>query len=44
MKFRPDRLTASPWLAAIRDYDLGVASFGDDLRGTPNALLEEILR
>ncbi|WP_438001757.1 hypothetical protein WMF26_20730 [Sorangium sp. So ce185] len=36
-------------LDAIREgdgkyYGLGVASFGDDLRGEPNRLLEEILR
>ncbi|MGK3983021.1 DUF1552 domain-containing protein [Sorangium sp. So ce136] len=40
-----DRQLRDLWFTIMNQYyDLGVASFGDDLRGEPNALLEEILR
>ncbi|WP_437728528.1 DUF1552 domain-containing protein [Sorangium sp. So ce861] len=40
-----DRQLRDLWFTIMNQYyGLGVASFGDDLRGEPNRLLEEILR
>ena len=40
-----DRQLRDLWFTVMNQYyGLGVASFGDDLRGEPNRLLEEILR
>ncbi|WP_437538102.1 DUF1552 domain-containing protein [Sorangium sp. So ce726] len=40
-----DRQLRDLWFTILNQYyELGVGSFGDDLRGVPNALLEEILR
>ncbi|KYF76909.1 hypothetical protein BE17_41905 [Sorangium cellulosum] len=40
-----DRQLRDLWFTIMNQYyGLGVASFGDDLRGEPSALLEEILR
>ncbi|WP_433936706.1 DUF1552 domain-containing protein [Sorangium cellulosum] len=40
-----DRQLRDLWFTIMNQYyGLGVASFGDDRRGEPNALLEEILR
>ncbi|WP_438044046.1 hypothetical protein [Sorangium sp. So ce128] len=40
-----DRQLRDLWFTILNQvYELGVGSFGDDLRGVPNALLEESLR